>query len=138
MNIEDKSRALAMFEGGWDVLTAEGNAARLVALGEGVEIPADSESTRPYSRFMSIYAAMCRFWMKSFGTTQRQIAAVSAKNHMHSVHNPLSQYRKPVTIEEVLAAAPIIYPLTLPLCSPVSDGAAAVVVSTAAGLKRHG
>jgi len=87
---------------------------------------------------MAIYAAMCRFWMKSFGTTQRQIAAVAAKNHMHSVHNPLSQYRQAFTIDEVLAAAPITYPLTLPMCSPLSDGAAAVIVCTEAGLKRLG
>jgi acetyl-CoA acetyltransferase len=138
MNIEDKRRALALFEGGWDVLRAEENMKRLVALGEGVEVPDGSESTRPYSRFMAIYAAMCRYWMKNFGTTQRQIAAVASKNHMHSVHNPLSQYRQPFTIDEVLAAQPITYPLTMPMCSPLSDGAAAVIVCTDAGLKRLG
>lgn len=138
MNIKDKSRALALFEGGWDVLTADENAARLVALGEGIEVPEGSESTRPYSRFMAIYAAMCRFWMKNFEITQRQIAAVSAKNHNHSVHNPFSQYRQPFTIDEVLAAAPITYPLTMPMCSPLSDGAAAVIVCTEAGLKKLG
>jgi acetyl-CoA acetyltransferase len=137
MNIEDKKRALALFEGGWDVLTAEESAARLLALGADVPVPAGSESTRPYSRFMAIYASMCKLWMK-FGTTQRQIAAVAAKNHMHSVHNPLSQYRQPFTIDEVLAAAPITYPLTIPMCSPLSDGAAAVLVCTEAGLKKLG
>lgn len=138
MNIADKKRAIALFEGGWDVSQAEESAARLLALGDGIEVPEGSESDRPYSRFMAIYASMCRFWMKNFGTTQRQIAAVSAKNHMHSVHNPLSQYRQPFTIEEVLAAAPITFPLTIPMCSPLSDGAAAVIVCTEAGLKRLG
>jgi acetyl-CoA acetyltransferase len=85
---------------------------------------------------MAIYAAMCRYWMKNFGTTQRQIAAISAKNHMHSVNNPLSQFRQPFTIEQVLAAPPITFPLTTPMCAPLSDGAAAVLVCTAAGLKR--
>jgi len=74
--------------------------------------------------------------MKTFGTTQRQIAAVSAKNHRHSVHNPLSQYQVAYTIEEVLAAPPITYPLTLPMCAPISDGAAAAVLCSAEGLKR--
>ncbi|HJP98944.1 MAG TPA: thiolase family protein, partial [Rhodanobacteraceae bacterium] len=138
MNIADKARSLALFEGGWDVSRADENAHMLIALGEGVEVPEGSESDRPYSRFMSVYAAMCRFWMKSFGTTQRQIAAIAAKNHMHSVHNPLSQYRKPFTIDEVLAAPPITFPLTMPMCSPVSDGAAAVIVCTETGLKRLG
>jgi acetyl-CoA acetyltransferase len=136
MNITDKKRALAMFEGGWDVTKSAQNEAKLLALGEGIEIPPGSESTRPYSRFMAIYAAMCRYWMKTFGTTQRQIAAISAKNHMHSVHNPLSQFRQPFTVEQVLAAPPITYPLTVPMCAPLSDGAAAVLVCTTAGLKR--
>jgi acetyl-CoA acetyltransferase len=57
---------------------------------------------------------------------------------MHSVHNPLSQYRQAFTIDEVLAAAPITYPLTIPMCSPLSDGAAAVLVCTEAGLKKLG
>ncbi len=87
---------------------------------------------------MAIYAAMCRFHMKTFGTTQRQIAAVCAKNHTNSVHNPYSQFRKPFTIDEVLAAPPITYPLTLPMCAPLSDGAAAAIVCTEAGLKRIG
>lgn len=138
MNIEDKRRALALFEGGWDVSLAEENAARLLAMGEGVEVPPGSESERPYSRFMAIYAALCRFWMKSFGTTQRQIAAVAAKNHQHSVYNPLSQYREHFTIEQVLAASPITYPLTLPMCSPLSDGAAAVIVCNERALARLG
>ena len=138
MNIDDKARALALFEGGWDVLHADENSARLMELGAGVEVPPGSESTRPYSRFMAIYAATCRYWMKTFGTTQRQIAAIAAKNHMHSVNNPFAQYRVPFTIEEVLAAPPITYPLTLPMCSPLSDGAAAVIVCTEAGLKKLG
>ena len=87
---------------------------------------------------MEIYAAMCRLHMKTYGTTQRQIAAVSAKNHTHSVHNPFSQYRKPFTIEEILAAPPITYPITLPMCAPLSDGAAAAILCTEEGLQRIG
>ena len=63
---------------------------------------------------------------------------MSAKNHQHSVHNPYSQFRKPFTIDEVLAAAPITYPLTLPMCAPLSDGAAAAIVCNEEGLKRIG
>jgi len=136
MNIPDKARALAMFEGGWDVLEGEKNAAMLMALGHGIESPEGSESSRPYSKFMAIYAAKCRHWMKTFGTTQRQIAAVAAKNHQHSVHNALSQYRQPFTVDEVLAAPPITYPLTIPMCAPLTDGSAAVVVCTEAGLNK--
>ena len=138
MNVADKARALQLFEGGWDVSTIAENEAALLALGEGVEPPEGSESPRPYSRFMAIYAAVCRHHMKTHGLTQRQLAAVSAKNHGHSVHNPLAQYRQPFSIDEVLAAPPITFPLTLPMCSPVSDGAAAVIVANEAGLRRIG
>jgi len=138
MNISDKAKALSVFEAGWDVSRAEENYQALMRMGEGLEIPEGSESDRPYSKFMAIYAAMCRFHMKAFGTTQRQIAAVSAKNHRHSVHNPYSQFRKPFTIDEILAAPPITYPLTLPMCAPLSDGAAAAILCTEEGLKRIG
>jgi len=136
MNIPDKAKAFAIFDAGWDVSQVERNFELLVKLGDGVVPPPGSESTRPYSRFMSIYAAMCRHHMKTYGTTQRQIASVSAKNHQHSVHNPLSQFRQPFTVEEVLAAAPITYPLTLPMCAPLTDGAAAAVLCSEVGLRR--
>jgi len=138
MNIPDKMKSFAIFEGGWDVSRAEENYATLVKMGEGIVPPPGSESDRPYSKFMQIYAAMCRWHMKTYGTTQRQIAAVCAKSHQHSVHNPFSQFRKPFTIDEVLAAPPITYPITLPMCAPLSDGAAAAILCTEEGLKRIG
>jgi len=138
MNIPDKARAFSLFENGWDISRAEEIHQTLVALGEGVEVPPGSQSDRPYSRVMDLYAAMCRWHMKTYGTTQRQIAAVCAKNHNHSVHNPNSQFRKPFTVEEVLAAPPISYPITVPMCAPLSDGAAAAILCTEEGLKRIG
>lgn len=138
MNVADKAKSFALFEAGWDVSRVEENFATLARLGEGIEPPPGSESDKPYSRFMKIYAALCRYHMRTYGTTQRQIAAVSAKNHGHSVHNPHSQFRRPFTIEEVLAAPPITYPITLPMCAPLSDGAAAAILCTEAGLRRIG
>jgi acetyl-CoA acetyltransferase len=138
MNVADKARSLALFEAGWDVARVEHNFATLARMGEGIEPPPGSESDRPYSRFMKIYAAMCRHHMRTHGTTQRQIAAVSAKNHGHSVHNPFSQFRRAFTVEEVLAAPPITYPITLPMCAPVSDGAAAALLCNEDGLRRIG
>ncbi len=94
MNVLDKAKLFALFEAGWDVARVDENFANLLKLGEGVVPPPGSESERPYSRFMSVYAALCRYHMKSYGTTQRQIAAVSSKNHLHSVHNPYSQFAR--------------------------------------------
>jgi acetyl-CoA acetyltransferase len=138
MNIPDKVKAFAIFEGGWDVSRAEENYQMLIKMGEGVEVPPGTTSDKPFSKFMEIYAAMCRLHMKTYGTTQRQIAAVSSKNHTHSVHNPFSQFRKAFTIDEILAAPPITYPITLPMCAPLSDGSAAAIICTEAGLKRIG
>jgi len=138
MNVPDRAFAMGLFESGWDVSRADENYERLVQMGDGVAVPEGSESNKPYSRFMGIYGALSRHHMKTWGTTQRQIAAVSAKNHQHSVHNPYSQFRKPFTVDEILAAPPITYPLTLPMCSPLSDGAAAVIVCTEEGLERIG
>ena len=138
MNIPDKARMFAVFDSGWDVQSVDANKESLLDLGRGIEPPPNTTSTRPYSVFMDVYAAFCRDHMRRWGTTQRQIAAVSAKNHQHSVHNPLSQYRQAYTIDEVLAAPAISYPLTLPMCSPISDGAASVVLCTDEGLRRLG
>jgi acetyl-CoA acetyltransferase len=136
MNIEDKTRMFSLFDGGWDVTNGEQNLARLLEPSKDFEVPEGHESSRPYSVFMKLYAAICREHMQLYGTTQRQIAAVCAKNHTHSVHNPLAQFRQPYTIDEVLQAPPITYPLTLPMCAPISDGAAALVLCNQRGLTR--
>ncbi len=136
MNIADKAKMFAVFDGGWDVSTVEQNKETLLAMGEGIVPPPGTMSERPYSVFMDVYAAICRNHMKRYGTTQRQIAAVAAKNHQHSVHNPLAQFQQAFSIEEVLASPPIAYPLTTLMCSPISDGAAAVLLCNAEGLKR--
>jgi acetyl-CoA acetyltransferase len=132
----DRARMFSAFDSGWDVATAEKNRERLIALGEGLEIPAGTTSTRPYSAMMDVYAAWARFHMRAFGTTQQQIAAVAAKNHAHSAHNPLSQYRVAYSVEEILNAPPITYPLTLPMCAPISDGAAAAILVRDSALGR--
>ena len=74
--------------------------------------------------------------MREFGTTQRQLAAIASKNHGHSTMNDLAQYTRAFTIDEVLSGAPVTFPLTVPMCSPISDGAAASIVCNASGLKK--
>ena len=135
---KDRELMFGAFDGAWDVSRKDEIGKRLMRLGEGVDAPPGTTSDKPYSVFMDVYAAFSRYHMARFGTTQRQIAAVAAKNHRHSVENPLSQFRNSYSIDEVLSAPPITYPLTLPMCSPVSDGAAAVVVATESGLRRYG
>ena len=138
MYSSDRDRMFSAFDGAWDITTVEENTDKLLALGQGYAVPPGTTSDKPYSMVMDVYAAWSRHHMKIFGTTQRQIAAVSAKNHNHSQYNDKAQYRMPYSVDEVLAAPPITFPLTLPMCAPISDGGAAAVLCTDEGLKRLG
>lgn len=69
------------------------------------------------------------------GVTRTQFAKVAQKNHAHSVLNPLAQYRKEFSLDEILDAEMIAYPNTLPMCCPTGDGAAAVVLVSDAKLQ---
>ncbi|MEK9662416.1 MAG: thiolase family protein [Alphaproteobacteria bacterium] len=128
MFTEDRELMFRVFDGGWDVHDVAAASGRLLALGAGVSDPDGEQNSGQRSVFMDVYGALAKFHMKTFGTTQRQLAAVAAKNHDHSVHNPLSQYREGMSVEEVLAARKVSWPLTLPMCSPISDGAAAAIL----------
>jgi acetyl-CoA acyltransferase len=133
----NKSKSFEIFGGGFDVTRQGELLAYLERLKGAAGAPADPAVSSPQrSVFMDIYAALAVNHMQRHGLTQRQLAAVAAKNHAHSVHNPLAQYRDAWSIDEVLAARAIADPLTLPMCAPIGDGAAAVLVCNAAGLRR--
>jgi len=72
---------------------------------------------------------------KHGGVGFAQFARVAEKNHAHSALNPLAQYQTAFTLDEIMGADMISYPNTLPMCSPTSDGAAAVVVMSDAKLR---
>lgn len=88
------------------------------------------------SIFMDAYAMGARWHMKKFGSTQKQLAVICAKNHFHGSLNPLAQYQQDMTVEEVLADNPVAYPLTRSMCAPVGDGAAAAIVCSEEFLKK--
>ncbi|MFJ5267237.1 lipid-transfer protein [Streptomyces sp. NPDC088358] len=75
-----------------------------------------------------IFGDAAREHMERYGTTEAQLAAVGAKNHRHSAHNPYAQFQDVYGVDEVLAARVVHRPLTKLQCSPTSDGAAAAVV----------
>jgi len=64
-----------------------------------------------------------------------QFAKVAEKNHAHSALNPLAQYRKIFSLDEVMGSAMVAYPNTLLMCCPTGDGAASVVLCSDAKLK---
>lgn len=80
------------------------------------------------SKFMNIYADITRAYLERSGGTVHDLAVVAAKSHANGALNPKAQYRNRVTAEEVLASRVVAPPLTLLMCSPIGDGAAALVV----------
>jgi acetyl-CoA C-acetyltransferase len=67
--------------------------------------------------------------MKRYGTTKEQLSAVSVKNRRNGSTNPKAQFQKEVSLEEVMAARPIVPPLSLFDCTPITDGCAAVILT---------
>lgn len=124
---DDRAKRFAVFQQPRDLVEAESYLARTAALLQMVPEGLEVESP---NILMRAYAAQARLHMATYGTTQRQIAAVAAKDHAHSRFNPLSQYRNAMTVEEVLAAPGVAWPLTNPMCAPISDGASAAIVCT--------
>jgi acetyl-CoA acetyltransferase len=78
-----------------------------------------------------VHALGARRHMHLYGTTRQQLGAIAIAFREHAGRNPLAQIRTPLTLEQYLEARPIVEPLCLYDCSLITDGAAAVVVTTA-------
>ncbi len=126
---EDKRKSFSAFSGAVDVEALVEIKARLAAkaAAKGAATAASGAGEKR-SMFMDIYAAGARDYMEKYGATAADLAGVSAKNSLHGSLNPRAQFLEVLTVEEVLAAPMIAEPLTRPMCSPIGDGAAAVVV----------
>ncbi|WEO97720.1 lipid-transfer protein [Streptomyces sp. FXJ1.172] len=125
------------------------------ALGGGADgAAADGWGTSPVARHYGVMAARhgfepapptaqifgdaAREHMERYGTTEAQLAAVAAKNHRHSAHNPYAQFRDVYEVADILSARMVHRPLTKLQCSPTSDGAAAAVVVSQRFASRRG
>jgi acetyl-CoA C-acetyltransferase len=82
------------------------------------------------STFPALYALLAQEHMRAYGTTRDQLSAVSVKNHQHALTNSWAQFHKAITMADVNQSQIVADPLRLLDCSPVSDGAAAVVLTT--------
>lgn len=79
--------------------------------------------------FPGLYALMARRHMHEFGTTSEMLASVAVKNHRHGAKNKYAQYQKEIKMEDVLNSKMVADPLHVFDCSPITDGAAAVVLA---------
>jgi acetyl-CoA acetyltransferase len=110
MTHPDKARSFAAIGGSVDVETA----------------PADLPAGRSF--LMDMYAESALRYMERTGATRSDFAEVVVKNHRHGRLNPAAQYGGELTVERVLAMREIVWPFTLAMCSPISDGAAAALL----------
>ena len=113
LNHPDKSRPFNALRGSTDI----------EEIGESV--PGELATN---SILMDYYAGEAQSFLDRYHAHPSDFALVAVKNRKHAALNPLAHLRKPQTVEEVLSARMIVSPLTLPMCSPTTDGAAALVV----------
>ncbi|MHC4816344.1 MAG: thiolase domain-containing protein, partial [Planctomycetota bacterium] len=81
--------------------------------------------------FPGLYAMMAVAHMNRYGTTSEQLAAVAVKNHANGNKNPRAQFPAKISVETVLNSVLVSDPLHILDCSPITDGAAAVILCPA-------
>ncbi len=130
---------------GAEKLTHTDPSVGLDAIGTAVDVEARAELAAEFgaepgatrrSFFMDIYAALTRDYMARSGAEPEHFAEVVVKNQHNGKLNPRAQYGAELTVDAVLAAREILSPLTLLMCSPISDGAAAVVLASGRARRR--
>ena len=130
----DKAKSLRAFNSAVDVSEL---AAIEKQLGRG------GAEAKDRSLFMDLYLSMLNPAASDSqgavgGITREQMALVSVKNHYHGSLNPYAQYREEVTLEEVLQSRQVVGPLTVLMCSPLGDGAAAALIVSDAFARSKG
>ena len=126
---EDKQKTFSVFTGGVDVEKADELLKDVTDKLEEAGVVVDTSGAgKSRSVFVDIYVAWALDHMNRYGTTVEQLAAVSAKNSYHGSLNPYAQYRDVLSVDDVLGAKEVLWPLTLPMCSPIGDGASAVII----------
>ncbi len=137
---EDKAKMFSWFMSGMDVEFSRGIIAAFqeqAAASKGEKKSSGGGEGGSHSPFMDVYGMGARMHMERYGSTQKQLAIISAKNHYHGSLNPLAQYQKAMSVDEVLAEPSVAYPLTRSMCAPIGDGAAAAIVCSERALKRY-
>ena len=125
---ENKAKSFAAFGGGIDVEAMRAQIAEAKKAEASAPKAAAADAGSKGTIFMDFYAASARIHMKLYGTKAEDFAAISVKNSFHGSMNKRAQFREALSLADVLSAPLIADPLTRPMCSPIGDGAAAVVI----------
>jgi acetyl-CoA acetyltransferase len=121
---------------GTEKMSGRGTRAALDALTSAVDVDRIGDYHRELtgrdepaeSFFMEVYARTTADYVARSAATALDFARVAVKNSFHASLNPHAQYRTPLTEEQVLRSRRITGPLTMLMCSPIADGAAALVL----------
>ena len=129
---------------GTDKLYDRDRKASMAALFGAMDVQANAwmlgeDGTPDGSIFMdNYYAKIARAYLADGGADERDLARVAVKNRGHAALNPFAQYRKPIDEDEVMGSAMVADPLRVLMCSPITDGAAAVLVTSDTVRRRLG
>jgi len=124
----DKTLALSSFTAGFDMTDLEDTFKLYEELTKMSKIPVPPDDGLGKSKAMEYYGVMARWHMNKYGSTQEQFAKIAVKNRFNGSLNPLAHWQEPVTLEKVLNDRVISFPITRPMCAPIGDGAAAVIL----------
>lgn len=80
--------------------------------------------------FPGLFAMITRVYMQEYGLTSQQLASVSLKNHNNAALNPLAQFNKKMALDDYFKSSIVSDPLRLLDCAPISDGSAAIIISS--------
>ncbi|MFH1545671.1 MAG: thiolase domain-containing protein [archaeon] len=86
--------------------------------------------------FPALYALLARSHMNAFGTTEEQMAMCSVLMHKNGMNNPNAQFHKEISVEDVMNSGYVASPLKLLDCSPITDGAAAIILCETSKAKK--
>lgn len=127
---------------GAEKLTHPDKSVTFAAYASGVDVEERAQlgakDSGGHSVFMDIYAEKTRKYMARTGATVQDLALVTVKSRYAASLNPVAQFRETMTIEEVLGGRLISAPLTLAMCSPIADGAAAAILVSEMFARRNG
>ncbi len=96
---------------------------------EALSSAASSEERFAGLTFPGLYGMLARVYLDTYGYGEETLAHVGVKNHFHGTKNKKAQFRKEITIDQVLKSPYVARPLKMLDCSPVTDGGAAVVLT---------
>ena len=129
-----RQAVIAVASGMEDIVVAAG-VEKMTDVGTGASVDTlAGAADREWEGFMGatfpgLYAMIATDYMHRYPLTREQLAMVAVKNHRNGAKNPIAQFRSEITVETVLSSSLVADPLRLFDCSPITDGAAAVILA---------